>query len=166
MNINTIGIPYDKIMIERGGFIIVDPVLAVQFSIDPGTYWVDSDGEMTLTRKYEYEPERKLSKFLIVDPKPNWSRLLGGAWPELNPHPGVQGMEKIELITERSKPGKFALRMKHKETGDSIVVAEGRANEIFDLKEAMERVGKGVPPSFTIARDPMDPSTWPSSSAR
>jgi hypothetical protein len=61
-------------------------------------------------------------------------------------------MEKITFTVERAKPGKFALRMKHAETGVSVVVSEGRANEVYDLKEAVESVAAGKePPAPTPA---------------
>ena len=50
---------------------------------------------------------------------------------------------KLEFTVERSKPGKFQLRMSN--GAESVVVGDGRANEMYDLKEAMEKVIAGAP---------------------
>lgn len=51
--------------------------------------------------------------------------------------------DRVELVIERSKPNKYQLRFVNKVTKESVVILEGRANECYDTKEAMEKVAKG-----------------------
>lgn len=83
---------------------------------------------------------------------------LGDAQRESNHRPGVKEMDKVTFEIERAKPGKFALRMKH-QNGAAVVVADGRADQMYDLKESMEKVARGEDPA--PVQDPADPSTWP-----
>lgn len=51
--------------------------------------------------------------------------------------------DRIEIKVERTKPGKFALRITNKATKETVVVMEGRANETYDMQEQLTKVLEG-----------------------
>ncbi len=51
--------------------------------------------------------------------------------------------DRIELKVERTKPGKFSLRVTNRATKETVVVLEGRANEAYDMEEQLKKVLDG-----------------------